>query len=339
MSKRVLLTGGLGFIGSHTALALNEKHYETVIVDNLSNSKKEVYNKIQTLCQEPDLLQFYEGDVTNKPFLNRVFQEEKPDAVIHFASLKSVKDSIEDPYSYYYQNLNGLLSILETMKTHNCNRIVFSSSATVYGESQKAPLYESMQIGQHITNPYGQTKYFQEVILQDYSKANPQLNVLLLRYFNPVGAHESGLLGEDPNGIPSNLFPFVMRVASGQYEELQIFGNDYDTKDGTCIRDFIHVMDLAEGHVASLKQDKPGCHVYNLGTGQGTTVLELVEAFEKTNKVVIPRNFQPRRCGDVDIVYSDASKAKEELQWTTKRSLETICKDGYHFVTRQSKHH
>lgn len=332
---KILLTGGLGFIGSHTTYVLNTLDYEVVIIDNLSNSNLYVYEKLQTLCPNPERISFYEGDVTDKTFLDRTFSKEKPEAVIHFASRKAVKESIEQPLLYYRENLNGLITLLDVMERHDCNRILFSSSATVYG-SGEPPLKEDAPIGSGITNPYGQTKYFQECILQDYVKTRTNMNVILLRYFNPVGSHPSGLLGEDPKGIPNNLFPFIMRVASREYDELQIFGNDYPTRDGFCVRDFIHVMDLAEGHVASLKQTEPGCHIYNLGTGEGVSVMEMVETFEKVNNIEIPYQIKDRRPGDASETYSDASKAMMELGWQTKRSLEDICRDGYRFAMNSS---
>ena len=332
---KILLTGGLGFIGSHTTYVLNTLGYEVIIVDNLSNSNLYVYERLRGLCLNPDIITFYEGDVTNKTFLEEIFSKEKPEAVIHFASRKSVKESIEQPLLYYRENLNGLITLLDVMERHDCNRILFSSSATVYGTGE-SPLKEDAHVGSGITNPYGQTKYFQECILQDYAKTRPEMNVIILRYFNPVGSHPSGLLGEDPKGIPTNLFPFIMRVASGEYDELQIFGNDYLTRDGFCVRDFIHVMDLAEGHVASLKKTELGCHIYNLGTGEGISVMEMVNTFEKVNNVDIPYQIKDRRPGDAEETYSDASKAKAELGWETKRSLEDICRDGYRFVMNSS---
>jgi len=328
---KILLTGGLGFIGSHTAYVLNTCNHKVIIVDNLSTSSIKVFNTLQTLCPNPESLVFYEGNVMDERFMENVFQKEMPEAVIHFASLKAVNESISQPLMYYRQNINGLLTLLTTMEKYHCHRIVFSSSATVYGK-QTSPIKEDFQVGVGITNPYGQTKYFQECILQDCAKINPKLNVLILRYFNPAGAHPSGLIGEDPQGIPNNLFPFVMRVASRKYPMLQIFGNNYNTGDGTCIRDFIHVMDLAEGHVAALKQDAPGSHIYNLGTGKGCSVMELVNTFEKVNNMQIPYQIQKRREGDLEEVYSDASKAKLELGWETTRTIEDICRDGYQFV-------
>lgn len=329
---KILLTGGLGFIGSHTAYVLNTCGHEVVIVDNLSNSRAKVFGTLQQLCPNPRSLTFYEGNVSDDDFMETVFQQEAPEIVFHFASLKAVNESIEHPIMYYRQNINGLLTVLNVMEKHHCNRIVFSSSSTVYGKNQISPFKEDFQIGTGITNPYGQTKYFQECILQDYVKINHKINVLILRYFNPVGAHPSGLLGEDPKGIPNNLFPFIMRVASRDYQKLHIFGDDYNTRDGTCVRDFIHVMDLAEGHVAALKMDLPGCHAYNLGTGTGCSVMELVNTFEKVNNVQIPYQFENRREGDIEEVYSDVTKAKLELGWETKRTLDDICRDGYRFV-------
>ena len=330
---KILLTGGLGFIGSHTAYVLNTCNHRVIIVDNLSTSSIHVFATLQKLCPNPASLVFYQGDVLDADFMENVFEKENPEAVIHFASLKAVNESIAHPLMYYRQNINGLLTLLTAMEKHNCHRIVFSSSATVYGK-QPSPIKEDSQVGVGITNPYGQTKYFQECILQDWAKTQPNVNVLILRYFNPAGAHPSGLIGEDPQGIPNNLFPFVMRVASRVYPKLQIFGDDYNTPDGTCIRDFIHVMDLAEGHVAALKQSAPGCHIYNLGTGKGCSVMELVNTFEKVNNMQIPYQIQKRREGDLEEVYSDASKAKLELGWETTRTMEDICRDGCRFAMR-----
>lgn len=327
----ILLTGGLGFIGSHVAVLLGNTEHSVTIIDNLSNSSMDVYDNILKLASQPEHFDFVEGDVTNTKDLEIIFQSKKIDGIIHFASLKSVGESIEQPLLYYHQNLNGTLCLLEMMQKYNCKKIIFSSSATVYG-TQEPPLIETCQTGAGLTNPYGQTKYFQEQILQDFSKVHPDFEITLLRYFNPVGAHPSGLIGEDPNGIPNNLFPFVLRVASRQYQELSIFGNDYNTPDGTCIRDFIHVMDLAEGHVAAIKNSKSGTNIYNLGTGKGVSVMELVKSFEKVNTITIPYKIVGRREGDIESVYSDAQKAKKHLQWETTRTLEDICRDGYHFI-------
>lgn len=327
----ILLTGGLGFIGSHVAVLLGNTEHSITIIDNLSNSSMKVYDNILKLVEHPEHFNFVEGDVTNTKDLEIIFQSKKIDGIIHFASLKSVGESIEQPLMYYYQNLNGTLCLLEMMKKYNCKKFIFSSSATVYG-TQEPPLLETHQTGRGLTNPYGQTKYFQEQMLQDFSKVHPDFEITLLRYFNPVGAHPSGFIGEDPNGIPNNLFPFVLRVASGQYKELSIFGDDYNTHDGTCIRDFIHVMDLAEGHIAAINYSKSGTNIYNLGTGKGVSVMELVKSFEKVNHIIIPYKIVGRREGDIESVYSDAEKAKKYLQWETKRTLEDICRDGYHFI-------
>jgi len=327
----ILLTGGLGFIGSHVAVLLGNSEHTVTIIDNLSNSSMKVYDNILKLVKYPEHFDFVEGDVTVKTDLEKIFQSKHIDGIIHFASLKSVGESIEHPLTYYSQNLNGTLCLLETMKKYDCKKFIFSSSATVYG-MQEPPLLETHQSGADLTNPYGQTKYFQEQILQDFSKVHPDFEITLLRYFNPVGAHPSGLIGEDPNGIPNNLFPFVLRVASRQYKELSIFGDDYNTPDGTCMRDFIHVMDLARGHIAAISHSKIGTNIYNLGTGKGVSVMELVKTFEKVNGITIPYKIAERRSGDIESVYSDAEKAKIHLQWKTTLSIEDICKDGYNFI-------
>jgi len=279
----ILITGGLGFIGSHTIVSLLDSSdnldYNVIIIDNLSNSSIKTLSNIKSLVKNPENIIFIEGDVNNKIFMKEVFMKYKIESIIHFASLKSVGDSIKNPLLYYNQNINSLLNLLELMDNYDCNQFIFSSSATVYGSESISPLKETDQIGCSITNPYGQTKYFQEQILNDYSKVNPHKSITILRYFNPAGAHPSGLIGENPNGIPNNLFPYILRVASKQYDKLTIFGNTYNTNDGTCIRDFIHVMDLADGHVASLNTSKNGLTIYNLGTGQGASVLELVTTF------------------------------------------------------------
>jgi UDP-glucose 4-epimerase len=327
----ILLTGGLGFIGSHVAVLLGNTENEVTIIDNLSNSSMKVYHNILKLVKFPEHFHFVNGDVTNQKDLEPIFQSRNIDGIIHFASLKSVGESIEQPLVYYNQNLNGTLCLLEMMKKYNCKKFIFSSSATVYG-TQEPPLLETHQTGVGLTNPYGQTKYFQEQILQDFSKVHPDFEITLLRYFNPVGAHPSGLIGEDPNGIPNNLFPFVLRVASRQYKELSIFGDDYNTPDGTCVRDFIHVMDLARGHISAIDHSKKGTNIYNLGTGKGVSVMELVKTFEKVNGISVPYKIAERRPGDIESVYSDAKKAKECLQWETTCTIEDICKDGYHFI-------
>lgn len=327
----ILLTGGLGFIGSHVAVLLGNSDHKITILDNLSNSSLDVYDKILSLTKNSENFIFKEGNVLNKNDLENIFENNKIDIVIHFASLKAVGESIDKPLLYYHENLNGLITLLKTMEKHNCNKFIYSSSATVYG-NQLPPLTEYLNTGTNITNPYGQTKYFQEIILKDYINVHNNVEITILRYFNPVGAHPSGLIGENPSGIPNNLFPYILRVASGRYQELSIFGNDYNTPDGTCIRDFIHVMDLAEGHIAALNYSKPGLNIYNLGTGTGVSVMELVNTFKKINNVDIPFKIVDRRSGDIECVYSDASKAKEHLKWETKRTIEDICKDGYNYI-------
>jgi len=327
----ILLTGGLGFIGSHVAVLLGNSEHDVTIIDNLSNSSMKVYDNILKLVKYPEHFHFVNGDVTIQTDLEPIFQSRNIDGIIHFASLKSVGESIEQPLVYYSQNLNGTLCLLEMMKKYNCRKFIFSSSATVYG-TQEPPLLETHQTGAGLTNPYGQTKYFQEQILQDFSKVHPDFEITLLRYFNPVGAHSSGLIGEDPSGIPNNLFPFVLRVASRQYKELSIFGDDYNTHDGTCVRDFIHVMDLAHGHISAINHSKKGTNIYNLGTGKGVSVMELVKTFEKVNGISIPYKIAERRPGDIESVYSDATKAKKHLQWETTCTIEDICRDGYNFI-------
>jgi UDP-glucose 4-epimerase len=332
---RVLLTGGLGFIGSHCAVVLGQSDHEIIIIDNLSNSSIQVLSKINHLVKEPSNIHFIEGDVLDAPFMKRVFGSfGKIDAVIHFASLKSVNESIQYPLMYYRKNIDGLITLLETMQTHKCMKIIFSSSSTVYGCNAMAPIKETDPIGISITNPYGQTKYFQEQILMDYEKAHPEMCITILRYFNPAGAHPSGLLGEDPSGVPNNLFPYILRVATRELAYLTIYGDDYDTQDGTCIRDYIHVMDLAEGHIAALDHIQPGVEIYNLGTGTGTSVLEFVKTFAKINKVEVPYRIGLRRAGDVPVVYADVTKVQNAFGWKTKRTVEDICRDGYHFQNR-----
>lgn len=332
---RVLLTGGLGFIGSHCAVVLGQYDHEIIILDNLSNSSIKVLSKINHLVKDPSKIHFVEGDVLDTSIVNTVFESfGKIDAVIHFASLKSVNESIEYPLVYYRKNMDGLLTILEVMQKHHCNKFIFSSSCTVYGCDTKAPIRETERIGMSITNPYGQTKYFQEQILMDYKKAHPEFGITILRYFNPAGAHPSGLLGEDPRGIPNNLFPYILRVATCKLDYLTIYGNDYDTHDGTCIRDYIHVMDLAEGHIAALEHIKQGLEIYNLGTGKGTSVLEFVKTFERINNVHVPYKIGIRRGGDVPVVYADVSKVYNAFGWKTTRTVEDICRDGYYFQNR-----
>lgn len=327
---KVLVTGGLGFIGSETVLALLANKFSVVIVDDLVNSKIKVLDRIEELSgiRPP----FYQIDCTDYKSFKKVFEAEKFDSVIHFAGLKAVGESVSKPIEYYTNNLLSTLVLLRLMKEHGVKNIVFSSSATVYGIPKRVPLYESDPIGT-ATNPYGQTKIMIEKILEDTNHADPTLNIALLRYFNPIGAHPSGLLGEDPNGLPNNLMPYITQVAVGKLPELRIWGNDYPTPDGTGVRDYIHVVDLAEGHVATLKklEEKPGLVIYNLGTGKGTSVLQLVHAFEKANGVKIPYEFMARRPGDIAENFANCDKAKKELHWSARFSIEDACRDAFVF--------
>ncbi|TQE88411.1 UDP-glucose 4-epimerase GalE [Ureibacillus terrenus] len=323
---KILITGGAGYIGSHTCVALMEQGYSLVILDNFSNSKPAVLDKLRKLN---DNFVFYNVDVTNEEALERVFSNHKIDGVIHFAGYKAVGESVAKPLNYYINNVGSTMILAKVCQKYNVNKFVFSSSATVYGEN-KVPFKEEMEL-LPTTNPYGETKAMSERILMDVAKANPNFAVSILRYFNPVGAHESGLIGEDPNGIPNNLMPYITKVAKGELEKLRVFGNDYPTPDGTGIRDYIHVMDLAEGHVAAYKHLRKGVHIYNLGTGKGTSVLELVHAFEKANGIKVPYEIVERRPGDIAICYADASKAERELGWKAKRDIIDMCRDAWRF--------
>ena len=330
---KILVTGGLGFIGSETVLALYEAGYEAVIVDNLSNSKLGVLDRIESLAKVRPA--FYQVDCRDEAGLDRVFSEHHIDGVIHFAGLKAVGESVQLPLKYYENNLLSTLVLLKAMEKHGVHNLVFSSSATVYGDPAELPLKETTPLGQ-TTNPYGETKKMIERILTDYAKAHPEFNIALLRYFNPIGAHPSGLLGEDPRGIPNNLLPYVSQVAIGKRDHLNVFGDDYDTPDGTCIRDYIHVLDLAEGHVATLTrlQENPGLVMYNLGTGKGSSVFEIIHAYEKASGAKVPYVVAPRRAGDVTANYANVDKAEKELHWHAKRSIEEACKDAYVFQTK-----
>jgi UDP-glucose 4-epimerase len=326
----ILVTGGLGFIGSETVIALVEAGYEPIVVDDLYNAKKTVLDRIETLTHVRP--KFYEVDVTKKEETEKIFKENKIDAVIHFAGYKAVGESVSKPIEYYQNNLGSALNVLDVMRKYGVNNFIFSSSATVYGVPKRVPLVESDPVGS-ATNPYGETKIMIERILEDVQKANPSLNVALLRYFNPIGGHPSGLLGEDPTGIPNNLMPYITQVAIGKLPYLRVFGDDYKTVDGTGVRDYIHVVDLAEGHVAALKKldTKPGLVIYNLGTGKGTSVLELVHAFEEANGVKIPYKILPRRPGDVDANYANCDKAFKELGWKSRLTIVDACRDAYAF--------
>lgn len=323
----ILVTGGAGYIGSHTCVALLEAGYTVIVADNLCNSKAESLDKVKQIANK-DII-FYEIDVTDEIAVDTIFSNHNIDGVIHFAGLKAVGESVEKPLDYYYNNIVSTMVLTKACLKYGVNRFVFSSSATVYGEN-KVPFVETMEL-LPTTNPYGETKAMSERILTDIAKANPAFSVALLRYFNPVGAHESGLIGEAPNGIPNNLMPYITQVAKGKLEKLRVFGNDYPTVDGTGVRDYIHVVDLAEGHVAALENLTEGVHVYNLGTGKGTSVLELVKAFEEANGIEVPYEIVDRRPGDIAECYADASKAKRELGWTAKRDLIAMCRDAWRF--------
>ncbi len=328
--KNILVTGGLGFIGSETVIRLIENGYEPIVVDNLYNAKEAVLDRIETITgKRPS---FYKVDVKEEEPTEKIFKDNKIDAVIHFAGYKAVGESVSKPIEYYENNLETLLVIAKLMKKYDVKNIIFSSSATVYGVPKRVPLYESDPVAE-ATNPYGETKVMIERILKDVQFADPSLNVGILRYFNPIGGHPSGLLGEDPNGIPNNLLPYVSQVAIGKLKSLRIFGDDYPTPDGTGVRDYIHVVDLADGHVAALKklEENPGYVVYNLGTGKGTSVLELVHAYEKANGVKIPYEIVGRRAGDVAENFADCTKAFEELHWKAKYTIEDACRDAYNF--------
>lgn len=323
----ILVTGGTGYIGSHTCVALLKAGHTVIVVDNLRNSQRETINKIKQITNKE--LIFHQVDVTDEQAVENIFSIHKIDGVIHFAGLKAVGESVERPIPYYYNNIVSTLILARVCRKYNVRRFVFSSSATVYGENT-APFVETMDL-LPTTNPYGETKVMSERILTDIVKAHPELSVVILRYFNPVGAHESGLIGELPNKVPNNLMPYITQVAKGILDKLYIFGNDYPTIDGTCIRDYIHVSDIAQGHVAALDNLTAGVHIYNLGTGHGTSVLELVKAFEEVNNIEIPYEIVERRPGDIALCYANVSKAKCELGWTATRDIMAMCRDAWFF--------
>ena len=327
----ILVTGGTGYIGSHTVVKLIEAGHTVTIVDNLINSSEEVVNRIEKITGTRPA--FYNVDLLNTDRLKEVFTENTFDAVIHFAALKAVGESVQKPLAYYRNNLDSTLSLLEAMDNANVRKLVFSSSATVYGTAS-VPYTETATIGVGVTNPYGQTKFFIEQILKDASAANPANEFISLRYFNPVGAHPSGLIGEDPSGIPNNLMPFIAQVASGKRSELAIFGDDYETKDGTCERDFIHVEDLAKGHLAALENTTPGYDAINLGSGKGTSVLELVNAFQTATGQTIPYTIAPRRAGDLPAFWANAEKAAQKLNWKTEKTIEQMCADTWNWQSQ-----
>lgn len=330
----VLLSGGAGYIGSHVALVLANGDYDIVIVDNFSNCTDEVPERIAEITGVYPKL--YRADITNFGKLNQAFSENHITAVIHLAGFKAVAESIRRPLKYYRNNLDGVLTLLEVMRKHNCQKLIFSSSATVYGVNNASPLVETMPSGD-CNNPYGWTKYMAERILMDAAKADDSLSVILLRYFNPVGAHSSGLLGEEPGGIPNNLMPRVVQAASGAGEPLTVFGDDYPTPDGTCIRDYIHVMDLAEGHIAALRYAEchSGAEIFNLGTGNGISVRNLIETFQRVNGVTVPFRIGPRRPGDAPICFAEVKKAEKLLGWRAKRTLGDMCRDAWNWETHR----
>lgn len=330
---KILVTGGTGYIGSHMVVELLNEGHEVVIIDNLVNSKIEVLNKIQEIAKKTPI--FYQEDLTNRTALEEIFKNHTFDLVIHFAGLKSVSESVEKPLMYYQENLTGTINLLKCMQKYQVEKIIFSSSATVYGDSNEAERVETMPTGQNIANPYGKTKYMIEEILKDVCTANPKFSAVALRYFNPVGNHKSGLIGEDPNGIPNNLMPYIMKVATGELKELSIYGNDYNTLDGTCRRDFIHVSDLAKGHLAAFEAlETPGFKTYNLGTGTPTSVLEMVQTFEKISGKPLPHKFVARRPGDLAEIWANPEKAKRELNWQTELTIEDAIKDTLTFLEK-----
>lgn len=328
----ILVTGGAGYIGSHTAIELINEGYEVIIVDNLCNSSVVVIDRINEITGKK--VKFYNIDTRDEHKLRTVFEENKIDAVIHFAALKAVGESVEKPLDYYNNNLVNTITVLELMREFDVDKFVFSSSATVYGSPKSCPIREDFPL--LTTNPYGNTKLMIEDILRDICKVNKNFNVAILRYFNPIGAHESGKIGEEPNGIPNNLMPYITKVAIGQLKELSVFGNDYDTHDGTGVRDYIHVVDLATGHVKALEKlnQNPGLVTYNLGTGKGYSVLDLVKAFEAASGVKIPYKIVGRRSGDIAMCYADSTKAEEELGWVAKYDIDKMCKDSWNWQSK-----
>ena len=330
----ILLTGGAGYIGSHTAVELLNKGKDLVIIDDFSNSNEKALDAIKEITGKD--FKFYKMDYKDRQKLEKVFEENKIDAVINFAGFKAVGESVAKPLEYYINNVSGALVLLDTMRKYNCKKFIFSSSATVYGEPERIPLTEECRVG-GTTNPYGTTKLYIEQILKDLYKSDNSWDICILRYFNPVGSHESGLIGEEPQGIPNNLMPYIVRVASGELEQLSVFGNDYDTHDGTGVRDYIHVVDLAKGHVKALdKIDKEGqgIYIYNLGTGTGYSVLDMVNAFEKSTGKKVNYKITDRRPGDIAVCYADPKKASKELGWVAEKNLEDMCKDSWNYIEK-----
>ena len=333
--KTYFITGGAGFIGSHTVVELLNEGKEVVIIDNFSNSKPEVLDAIRKITGKD--FKFYEIDYLDRPRLEKVFEENEIEAVLNFAGFKAVGESVAKPIEYYTNNISGALVLLDTMRKYGVKTFVFSSSATVYGEPERIPITEDCKTG-GTTNPYGTSKLFIEQILKDIYTSDPTWNICILRYFNPVGAHESGLIGEEPQGIPNNLMPYVARVAAGTLEELSVFGNDYDTPDGTGVRDYIHVVDLAKGHIKALQKlekEQKGLYIYNLGTGNGYSVLDMVKAFEKATKKEVKYKIVQRRAGDIATCYADPKKAKEELGWEANLGIDEMCRDSWNYINRK----
>lgn len=331
----VLVTGGMGYIGSHTCVELLNSGKEVIIIDNLYNSKIQVKDRIKEITGKD--IKFYNINLTDKEKAETVFKENKIDSVIHFAALKAVGESVSKPLEYYTNNMTCLLNILNLMKEYNVKNLIFSSSATVYGQAKTMPILETFP--RSATNPYGQTKLMSENILMDLAKADKSFNIALLRYFNPIGAHESGLIGEEARGIPNNLMPYITKVAVGELKELSVFGNDYNTPDGTCIRDYIHVVDLAKGHIKALEKLDTNCGlvIYNLGTGKGYSVLDIVKAFSKASNIDIPYKIAPRRPGDITVCYADPSKANKELNWHAEKDINDMCRDSWRWQSQNPK--
>ena len=329
----ILVTGGAGYIGSHTCVELLDAGYDVVVLDNLSNSSEKSLDRVKALTGKE--VKFYKGDILDRDILNKIFKEEKIDSCIHFAGLKAVGESVAKPWEYYNNNIAGTLTLVDVMRQNGCKSIIFSSSATVYGDPAQIPITEECPKGQ-CTNPYGWTKSMLEQILMDIYKADNEWNVILLRYFNPIGAHESGLIGEDPKGIPNNLIPYITQVAIGKLECLGVFGDDYDTPDGTGVRDYIHVVDLAVGHVRAVEKlkEKAGVSVYNLGTGNGYSVLDMVKAFGKACGKEIPYEIKPRRAGDIAMCYADPAKAARVLGWKAEKGLDEMCADTWRWQSQ-----
>ena len=330
--KTILVTGGAGYIGSHTLIELINNNFEVVVIDNLANSSRESLRRVEQITGHE--IPFIEAGVRDQSVLDDIFTTYSIDSVIHFAGLKAVGESVAKPLEYYDNNLVSTLVLLEAMRKHSVNQLVFSSSATVYGSPSELPLRETSTVGVGLTNPYGKTKYMIEQIIQDYCAADPTFEATILRYFNPIGAHQSGQIGEDPNGIPNNLLPYVAQVAVGKLQSVGVFGDDYDTPDGTGVRDYIHVVDLARGHVAALQHMKAGANVYNLGTGSGTSVLEIIKAFSKACGRDLPYDIKPRRAGDIAACYANCSKAERELGWRAELSIERACADSWRWQSQ-----